>query len=411
VQNDNSHHILELLSFTKAHNHYRDALNRATGEHFNIFKILGIGRYEVKTHSPILGELLNPEGRHGQGVVFLRLFLDHFGITDFDAESAKLDLEFPIGPVTPESGGRIDILIKDGKGKMILIENKIDAVDQPNQMKRYYNFARKNTSQFYLFYLTLDGHEPSDLSEDDLDRIKCKRITYNGEILTWLNDCRKESACLPNVRETINQYIHLIEELTNINMDKEIINKITESKESLHAFHTLYDALWLVRAELITRLDGYLNSLATKHKLERVDSKLGKAGPLSNLQEKDAQFCFTTKGLRQHDLLISFGFDKGNFADLYFGFRYGKATDDHRCPVEKKLLDAFTGKFPDEDQPTPYFPASAWWKKYQRCDDIFEAICSGDFEKDLDEKLGRLTEIANQFIASIAEPKPTASPV
>ena len=179
-------------------------------------------------------------------------------------------------------------------------------------------------------------------------------------------------------------------------MDKELINKITESKESLHAFHTLYDALWPVRAELITRLDGYLNFLATKHKLERVDSELKKAGPLSNLQEKDAQFCFTTKGLRQHDLRIIFAFEGREFNDLYFGFCYGKATDDHGCPIGKDLLKAFTGNFPDEDKSNNYCPASAWWKKYQCCDDVFEAICSGEFEKDLDEKLERLTEIANK---------------
>jgi hypothetical protein len=396
MQNDNSPHILKLLSFTEAHNHYRDALNRATGEHFNIFTILGIRRREVTTHSPVLAELLNRKGSHGQGSVFLQLFLGNIGITktEFDTETSTVEKEYGIGQINEEeeSGGRIDILIKDGNGKMILIENKIDAVDQENQMVRYRNFAPEAP----LFYLTLDCHKPSNLLPDAVVSIKCRCISYRENILAWLKDCRKEAACLPNVRETINQYIHLIEELTNINMDKELINKIIESKESLHAFYTLCEAFLPVRAELITRLDGYLNSLATKHKLERVDSELGKAGSLSNLQEKAGEFCFTTKGLRQHNLRISFVFETGNFTDLCFGFYYGKATDDHGCPIGGDLLKAFTGKFPDEDKPNNYWPASAWWKKYQRSDDIFEAICSLDFEKDLDEKLKILTEIANK---------------
>ena len=56
---------LELLRFTATQLRHADALNQATGEHFNIFQILRIGHLEVKTHSPILAELLNPKGRHG----------------------------------------------------------------------------------------------------------------------------------------------------------------------------------------------------------------------------------------------------------------------------------------------------------------------------------------------------------
>src|SRR5690349_20393444 len=109
---------LELLWFSEAHLSHTEALARATGKHFNIFQILGIGHLEVKTHSPILGELLDPHGRHGQGAMFLRLFLSQFGISDFDPESkaAKMDLEYWVGPVTERSGGRIDIVVKDGKG-------------------------------------------------------------------------------------------------------------------------------------------------------------------------------------------------------------------------------------------------------------------------------------------------------
>lgn len=395
MENTNNSNILKLLSFTEAHNHFREALNRATGEHFNIFTILGIRRREVTTHSPVLAELLNPKGNHGQGAAFLKLFLDKLKITYIHAESATVKKEVCIGPVNEdaETGGRIDILIKDGNGNMILIENKIDAVDQKKQMKRYYNYA-KSAPKYDLFYLTLDGHEPDNFSDEDLKCIKYKCIDYKTEVLAWLINCRKEAACLPNVRETINQYIHLIEELAKINMDQELIIKITESKESLQAFNTICKAFWPVRLELINRLDGYLNSFAAKYKLERVDSKLGKAGPLSSLGNKNDEFCFTTNALRQHDLQITFAFEE---EEIFFGFRYVEATDDKGCPVGDKLWKAFAGRFPNDlEEPTGnYYPASAWWTKYRLCDDIFEAICSGDFKKDLDEKLGLLTKIAN----------------
>src|SRR5580692_3482102 len=103
--------IMELLRFAGAHRRHTEALARATGEQFNIFKILGIGHYEVATHSPMLGNLLNPKGSHGQGDVFLRLFVNSMGIANFDSASAHLELEYHIGTVTDKSGGRIDIVI------------------------------------------------------------------------------------------------------------------------------------------------------------------------------------------------------------------------------------------------------------------------------------------------------------
>jgi len=78
LSTDVSPRILELLRFTETHNRHREAMSRATGEQFNMFRVLGVGHLEVKTHSPILAELLNPKGKHGQGDVFLSLFLYRF---------------------------------------------------------------------------------------------------------------------------------------------------------------------------------------------------------------------------------------------------------------------------------------------------------------------------------------------
>ena len=45
------------------------------GEHFNIFEILGIKTSEVRLHSAIIAELLNPNGNHGLGDKFLKAFI------------------------------------------------------------------------------------------------------------------------------------------------------------------------------------------------------------------------------------------------------------------------------------------------------------------------------------------------
>jgi hypothetical protein len=45
------------------------------GFHFNIFEILNLSTNEVRTHSAFISELLDQKGRHGQGDLFLRMFL------------------------------------------------------------------------------------------------------------------------------------------------------------------------------------------------------------------------------------------------------------------------------------------------------------------------------------------------
>jgi len=375
--------LFELLRFTKAHNRHTNALAQVTGERFNIFQILRVGHLEVTTHSPILAELLNPNGKHGQEAAFLRLFLARFEISGFEAETATVKLEYYIGPRTEKSGGRIDIVIKDGKGETIFIENKIYAGDQENQMTRYREFDRKA----HQFYLTLDGREPSNLSEDEVKGIQC--ISYGVDILAWLKDCRKESACLHTVREIITQYIHLIEELTNqsttILMNEELIDAIIQDEESFRAFDTLRNAEAAVHAALIARLDAEINTLAEATKFERL-------GQLQELSSKEAGFAFTTPGLRAQNLQVCFEFDAGGYRNFFFGFALLDAGV--VCPIVKRIASEYAKRFRMNSNPD--WPAWTWWEEYRYWGLAeFEAIRSGQFAKDLKIKLEHLAEIAN----------------
>ena len=84
------------------------------------------------------------QGSHGQGCKYLNLFLEqlHIENTDFDAKTSKAVVEFRIGLKIKEKkeGGNIDILLRDKDNRCIVIENKIYAVDQPDQLKRYHNY-------------------------------------------------------------------------------------------------------------------------------------------------------------------------------------------------------------------------------------------------------------------------------
>ena len=46
------------------------------GENFNVFNVLGLWSEEVRLHSSMLAELLNPEGSHGCCEAFLKKFIE-----------------------------------------------------------------------------------------------------------------------------------------------------------------------------------------------------------------------------------------------------------------------------------------------------------------------------------------------
>jgi hypothetical protein len=382
--------IRDLLRFTRTHLRHHEALMRATGGHFNLFQILGIGHYEVKTHSPILAELLNPKGRHGQGSIFLKLFLKRVGISDneFTAEGTKVTAEYHIGTKTEDTGGRIDIVIQDLAGRRILIENKIYAGDQEKQVARYRNFDKSAR----LFYLTRFGDMPSNLTEAEAEEIRCEAISYMDHIRDWLMECRKEATCLPVVRETLSQYIALIEQLTNQSttkqMNENLINEIIGGKETLSAFFELSRIQEDVKTALIGKLDSELDAIAQKYKLERIGSIAGLAG-------KFGGFGFTSDQMRRHNLSIYFEFGASGYNDFYFGF--GKQDKDSPCGIEDAARALFEQSYSlREDNPywvawSSYEDLYRWWR-----DEAFEGMRSGDLAKNIGSKLDNLTAIARR---------------
>jgi hypothetical protein len=118
---------------------------------------------------------------------FLGLFLEECFSSE---ELCKFNFECKNAVVKTESyaptegtQGRIDILITSG-AKRIVIENKLLAGDQKEQLKRYAHWSQKNSADFKILYLTKDGHEASEQSGDG---IEYKTISYKEEILNWLN--------------------------------------------------------------------------------------------------------------------------------------------------------------------------------------------------------------------------------
>ena len=196
--------------YSNAKQHEEEMKER--GEKYSVFSALSVERSEL-IHSAFIKDLLDPKGMHGMKDTFLKSFLNHVGLGEDFLESTSVisKKEMYIGEKTEKSGGRVDIVLDDHKGSGVIIENKVDAGDQENQLLRYDNYAKKYFKKDYrLLYLTLDGHEPSASSIDNKELDKLHLISYRKEILEWLKDCVKQAYNKPLIRETINQYIQLL---------------------------------------------------------------------------------------------------------------------------------------------------------------------------------------------------------
>ena len=214
------------------------------GEKFNIFSVLNLSQDETRLHTPFIAELLNPKGSHGIKDAFLREFIKISDIdTELDTKEATVETEYSIGYKNNDSteGGRIDIFVYDNKKNAIIIENKIYAGDQKNQLLRYYNYAFKNKFKFNIIYLTLYGDAASEKSLGNIN-FDYDCLSYNNDILSWLERCVQISACIPLVREIIRQYIINIKDLLNI-MDKDNLNELIELTTSKEYVESTLDII------------------------------------------------------------------------------------------------------------------------------------------------------------------------
>ena len=139
------------------------AFDRQLARQFNAFDYLHPDEQRL---SKMIRDLLDPDGPHGQGPVFLRLLLDRMGFArGADLRTSRAHVELPI-----ENQRRLDVAVDIGGRHCLAIENKPFAGDQKNQIKDYLAWLRKNYGdRFLLIYLTPRGEAPSEYSVKPTD--------------------------------------------------------------------------------------------------------------------------------------------------------------------------------------------------------------------------------------------------
>jgi hypothetical protein len=183
-------------------------------------------------------DLLDPKGAHGKGGLYLGLFWEGAapklkGCPALDAEHTTGRLEYVI-----DEAQRAGITLEDGN-IFVRVEIKIRADCQSPQAADCFHFTkRKNKFHVPVLYLTIDGHEPSNLSKARVGKDSYVCISFKNEILTWLEASmrRPETEAVVPVRENLKQLIAGVKSLCGKSEDAEtedtIFKLATQSDDS-----------------------------------------------------------------------------------------------------------------------------------------------------------------------------------
>lgn len=144
---------------------------------FDPWEIAGLKRKEVR-NSAVLAWLLNPQGSHGFGAVPLYALLASIRTAENKAFPAAFTRFCRVRVESNPNGdskNRVDIEI-DADNFFVLIEVKIDAFEQQEQIDRYCLEAEKRATKkrrWGVVFLTPQGRQPNSMSADNPHFISC----------------------------------------------------------------------------------------------------------------------------------------------------------------------------------------------------------------------------------------------
>lgn len=256
-------YIKTILEIKQKTNHYR-------ANNFTVFSALRNETDEEKTHTTFLYEILRPDGQHGMKDTFLKDFFKTVLKVDNYDKTAKIFQECHIDP-KDDNYGRLDLCIETDSARYP-IEIKIYADDQDHQMERYHKFAKRKSEVSQVYYLTLNGHSPSEKSLGKLSENDVICISFAKEIHAWLNNCIDiaNHKHAQDVVAVINQYQTLLNKLTDEQQDDvymDAINKlISSSKENYECAVAFEKGLAAARTEKLRELFNDIRKYLAENK-------------------------------------------------------------------------------------------------------------------------------------------------
>lgn len=268
----------DLLGKAKSIIEKYDLVDKETGNNFNIFNVCEIGNRELMI-CRFIYQLINPEGLHNQGDIFLRKFISNSlsNCIKYDIlnDNIKVYKEYVIA-----NDRRIDLLIETDK-YIIPIEVKVYAGDQGKQCEDYMQWAKKQGKDYALLYLTLDGHFPSEQSIDYIKKyidkydsdeeikneLSAKNIyciSFKNEIIKWLKECIMDISIINKnrIKENLVQFFNIVEGLCNMGNDNRNIEmeEILKNKENFNSYLAMKQCEKNLTSGILKRIIRDLNN-------------------------------------------------------------------------------------------------------------------------------------------------------
>lgn len=218
---------------------------------FNVFYLISDYYYRETFHGDILYALLSPEEKHGEGNLFIHLFIDMINKAKPLKDKSLVDTKYydkvsvkrEYGTNDGNDRGRIDLLIIGQNNHCIVIENKLNNAGDTNRQLPKYRKDLKDKGYIIdaFVYIPLDQNkEPNktDWTKDEKSDINQKlviipayKIGNINLIKHWLTPA-KQKAHNKDAKFIIKQYIALLNNLTLDIMDNEYLINVLVGKEN-----------------------------------------------------------------------------------------------------------------------------------------------------------------------------------
>ena len=202
----------------------------------NIFQILNISKNEIR-HSNFLSWLLEPNGSHKIGDVFLKRFLREVFSSDKFTDIDQIDVEgMDLSKVEVlREWKNIDVLIKLNN-VVVCVENKVLSKEHSNQLKRYKDTVNQEFPKHIktFVYLTPEGED----SENEADTYQSISYEFIVETLDRI---------ISIYHHTLNQQVknYITDYITIIKRELMGTDKLTKLSKKLYSNHKeLFDFVY-----------------------------------------------------------------------------------------------------------------------------------------------------------------------
>lgn len=280
---------------------------------FNLFDFL---RSDEIGLSRCISSLLNPKGKHGQGSVFLSLFVSHFLAPDWDVDdNCTVFLEKQTSTLR-----RIDIYLRFSSGNIISIENKPWAGDQDGQLSDYANFIATQAmgKAWHLFYLSNDEPSEKSLSTKKQKQLKAaghySNISFHS-LIEWLEDCSNRAKAF-SVKLFIDELVKFIRSKINNELDmteeNEVKSIILATDDNLESAFAIGNSLHATKQHLLKKFKQDIEA-----EISGTGFKLIWDKNLSNGWQAYSGFGIQFNPL--HKFYLRFEFNNSNLRNMYWG--------------------------------------------------------------------------------------------